>query len=721
MPTPHEPRSPGGGALTESAADGAAARSAPDPMGAADTATVVAAVTSLFGGEPFAISDLGAVGHPVVHASAALAELTGFAEGDFVGRNLGFLLRNDTDQEGERLFRAATAAAKHVTTVMRTYLSDGSLIWTEQRHYPIHAGGGVPRHLLTLFRDVTAEVHAEGTQAMQLELSSSLEGDGRFFSYALLLHDDGRAEVAWASDAWQQLTGYTLDDLKTCGLKRFVHPEDRDQLLERFQGLREQERRTDQLRLVTQQGKVMWVEDFAARSWRSNEAGITAVYGMMRDVTSARRDTANLWRLAHVDPLTGLPNAHLLEDRIQQAQLQARRNGTSVALAILDLDHFRFVNQTFSQRHGDRLIAEVGRRLRRTLRRTDTLARLDGDTFALLLADLPSPRAVLPALDKVLAAVREPYADGSLTLKLSASVGVDMQRSGVRAAAQMLERATAALVRAKETNRGAFRFFEDETDVAMRSRVAVEAELKRAISEDQLVLHYQPRVQLDSGAVNSVEALVRWLHPVRGLLKPADFVPLVEESQLGPALFEWVVERACRQAKRWQRQRTPRRVAVNVSPSALAHADLGHIVQSVLARYDLHPGLLELEISERTGHETLSAGSEKLEEVRAMGVQVALDDFGVAHSSLTQLRSLPLDGLKIDRSFISKLDSRTPSLDVDLLRAIIALGKSLRLRVTAEGIETKEQNNILRSMECDDGQGFLFSQPVPAEYVMASA
>jgi len=687
----------------------------------ADTLTVAAAVTRLFEGEPFAISDLTSVGHPVVYASAGLVELTGFGEGDFVGRSLGFLLRNDTDQEGERLLRQATAAGKNVTTVMRTYRSDGSLIWTEQRHYPIHAGDGAARHLLTIFRDVTAEIHVEGAQAMQLELSNSLEGDGRFFTYALLLHDDGRAEVTWASEAWQQLTGYTLDDLKTRGLARFVHPEDRDQLLERFQGLREQERRTDQLRLVTQQGKVMWVEDFAARSWRSNEAGITAVYGMMKDVTTARRDTANLWRLAHVDPLTGLPNAHLLEDRVQQAQLQARRNGTSVALAILDLDHFRFVNQTFSQRHGDRLIAEVSRRLRRTLRRTDTLARLEGDTFALLLVDLPTPRAVLPALDKVLAAVREPYADGSLTLKLSASIGVDMQRSGVRAASQMLERATAALVRAKETNRGAFRFFEDETDVAMRSRVAVESELKRAISEDQLVLHYQPRVQLDTGAVNSVEALVRWVHPVRGLLKPADFVPLVEESQLGPALFEWVVERACRQAKRWQRQRTPRRVAVNVSPSALAHADLGHIVQSVLSRYDLHPGLLELEISERTGHETLAAGSEKLEEVRGMGVQVALDDFGVAHSSLTQLRSLPLDGLKIDRSFISKLDSRTPSQDIDLLRAIIALGKSLRLRVTAEGIETKEQNGILRSMECDDGQGFLFSQPVPAEYVMASA
>jgi EAL domain-containing protein (putative c-di-GMP-specific phosphodiesterase class I) len=162
-------------------------------------------------------------------------------------------------------------------------------------------------------------------------------------------------------------------------------------------------------------------------------------------------------------------------------------------------------------------------------------------------------------------------------------------------------------------------------------------------------------------------------------------------------------------------------VAVNVSPSALAHCDLAGVVQSVLSRYDLHPGLLELEISERTGHDTLANGSPKLEEVRAMGVQVALDDFGVAHSSLTHLRALPLDGLKIDRSFVSKIDSHTTNQDVDLLRAIIALGKSLRLRVTAEGIETKEQNTLLRTLQCDDGQGFLFSQPVPAEYVIATA
>ncbi len=436
---------------------------------------------------------------------------------------------------------------------------------------------------------------------------------------------------------------------------------------------------------------------------------------------AAKREAADAWRVHHVDSLTGLPNAHLLEDRLQQALLQARRNDTFVAVVLLDLDHFRFVERTFSQRHGERLIIEVARRLRRTLRRTDTLARFGPDSFAVLLCDLPSENAALPALGKALDAVREHYQDGTLTLELSATLGVDVPPASVRAPGVILQRAAEALKRAKQSHRGGFRFFDEKQDAGMRSKLALEGELRRALSEDQLLLHYQPRVQLDDGAIHSVEALVRWGHPTRGLLRPADFVPLVEEAQLGPELFEWVLERACRQALRWQKLRAPKRVAVNVSPTALASGELTRQVQSRLSRYDLHPGLLELEISERTGQATLDAAAGTLREVRSMGVHVALDDFGVAHSSLTQLRGLPLDGLKIDRSFVSQLDSTDGPEEVDLLRAIIALGKSLRLRVTAEGIETKAQNSLLRQLRCDDGQGFLFSRPVPAEYVPAFA
>ena len=675
----------------------------------------------LFRGEAFVVSDHRQVGNPVVHASPELESLMGYPVGEYLGRNIGFLMRDDTDQQADVVTRQHLADGRSVTQVVRVYRADGRLLWSEQRHYPMTGEDGRLSSVVTVLTDVSERVHAAAAHELGKELNASLDGDGRYFNYALLLRTDGEVSVAWASSGWQDLSGYSTDDLQGSGLLRFVHPDDQERVAGRLEALRQQERRSDQYRIVTQGGGVVWVEDFGMRKWRSAESGVTAVYGVAKDVTASKRDAGELWRVSHVDSLTGLPNANLLEDRVQQAQLFSRRNGQHMALALLDLDHFRFVNQTFSRRQGDRLILELSRRLRRTMRRTDTLARWGGDSFALLFGDLPEERSVLPALEKIMASVAQPYVDGSLTLTLAASVGVDVYPGGARSAAAMIERAAEALRRAKETSRGSYRFHDRDLDRRMRERLDLEDEVKRALAGDQLILHYQPRIELDSGAISSVEALVRWVHPARGLLKPAEFLPLIDESQLGHDLFEWVLERACRQARRWQRQRTPKRVAVNISPQALERHDLAATVKAALARHDLHPGLLEVEVSERTAVETLAANVLRLAELREIGVHVALDDFGMAQSSLTHLRELPLDGLKIDRSFITKLGDGTPGEDVDLLRAIIALGKSLRLRVTAEGIETRQQNSLLRSLRCDDGQGFLFSQPVPPEYVPAFA
>ncbi|MBX3142700.1 MAG: EAL domain-containing protein [Trueperaceae bacterium] len=683
-------------------------------------ADVLGAAGRMFNGECYAVTDAIDIAKPIVHVSDEFADLVGYSPNDLKGRAVAFLQKHDTDQGADALTEAVDNGRSTGATV-RAYRSDGAMFWCEQRHYPLAAYGAGVTHVISVLRDVSAAVHAAAVQDLVRDLGSSHDGDGRFFNYAQLLHDDGRRELIWGSEAWTQLSGYSSTDLRRSGLERFVHPDDRESYLEKLKVLTDQTKRQDQYRLVTHGGQVVWVEDFASRRWRSDSAGITAIYGMVRDVSHAKRDTADLWRIAHVDSLTGLPNHHLLEDRIHQALLLAKRNRTHVALAILDLDHFRFVNQTFSRRHGDRLLAEVSRRLKRTLRRTDTLARWGGDSFALLLADLPQAHAALPALEKVVAAVERPFVDDTLTINLAATLGVDLYPDGGRSAAGMIERAAEALRRGKENNRGGFTFHDATFDANMRERLAAVAEIRHAFASEQLLLHYQPRVELDSGAVNSVEALVRWAHPRRGMLKPADFLPLIEEAQLGHLLFEWTLERACRQAKRWQRQRTPRRVAVNVSAQALEQSDFAKTVQAALSRYDLHPGLLELEVSERTAVATLEDAAERLEDVRAMGVHVALDDFGIARSSLSHLRDLPLDGLKIDRSFVTRLGVKSPGEDIDLLRAIISLGKSLRLRVTAEGIETREQNSLLRTLRCDDGQGFLFSQPVPAEYVPAFA
>lgn len=686
-----------------------------------DGESLMDATQRLFTGECYSVSDLRKVGHPIQHVSEGFEALTGYSAESAVGRNLGFLQRNDTEQDGNAIYRDAIETGQNCTIVVRNYRQDGTLFWNEQRHYPIHDAAGKVTHLVTVQRDVSETVHAAGAQAVGQELTSSLEGDGGFFSYALLLDDAGGHRLVWVSDGSRIVTGYEPAELMTSGLAALVEPNDRGLVEARMRSLRQQDRRSDQYRLRTKDGRLLWVEDFGSRSWSSREAGLVAVYGVVRDVTASRKKGGELWQLAHFDALTGLPNRHLLEDRAQQALFQARRNRTGLALALVDLDNFRFVNQTMSHRQGDRLIQEMAARLRRALRRTDTLARWGGDRFAVLLPDLPQARAVMPALEKILASVSEPFRDGGVTMRLSASIGVDMYPDGARSATELVDHAAQALKVAKQGEKGSFRFFEASFDAAMRRRSVLERDLRSAIQDDQLVLHYQPRVALETGSITSVEALVRWLHPERGLLKPMEFLPMVDEAQLGTMLFSWTLDRACAQAKRWQQQRTPRRVAVNVSPQALLVDEFTSLVQGALSRFDLHPGLLEIEINERTGTDALEAADHRLREVRAMGVHVALDDFGVAHSSLAQLRAMPLDGLKIDRSFVGALGGEDDGDDADLVRAIIALGKSLRLTVTAEGIETREQNTALRMMQCDQGQGFLFSQAVPAEYVPAFA
>lgn len=686
---------------------------------AQDTASVVAAARRMFAGECFTLSDLSQVGHPIVYASPGFGELTGYAPEAAQGRNLGFLQRDDSDQEGNEVARAALGERRSCRCVVRNYRRDGSLFFNEQRHVPILTRNGRASHLLVLQRDVSDAVHAAGAEAVGRLLSERAGGRGAQVDYAVLVGDGGDADLAWLSGACKALTGYEEGELLGRGLAALVLEDDRETFEEAVRQLAAGEARTVRYRLRRRDGRIVHVEDSAAPGWRSEEGRLRAAYGVVRDARS-ERSVEPPQRRALLDALTGLPGLHLLEDRVEQALHRTRREGGAAALVLVDLDDFRFVNETLGADRGDRVLREVATRLQSQLRRSDTLARLDADTFAVLLTQLPRARAALPALEKILAVVAEPFRDGGATMRLSATLGAALLPEGASSAAEPIEHARLALDLAKREDRGSYRFHGRAFDEAMREQAGLERQLRRALLEDQLVLHYQPRVALQTGAVTSVEALVRWAHPERGLLKPAEFLPLAEEARLGGELFEWVLERACRQARSWQQQRTARRVAVNVGPQALAEEGFTRLVQDALTRHDLHPALLELEIDERAGRSALDDAGDRLGALRAMGVHVALDDFGVAYASLAQLRGMPLDGLKIDRSFVGRLGPADGN-DVDLVRAIIALGKSLRLTVTAEGIETREQNALLRTLSCDEGQGFLFSQAVPAEYVPAFA
>ncbi|NBC95816.1 MAG: EAL domain-containing protein [Deinococcus-Thermus bacterium] len=688
---------------------------------------VLRLVRSLFGAECYTVSDLRDVGQPIVYASEAFASFSGYDVDEVLGRSLAFLQRDDGDQDGLRDMREAVAEGRPCTVVLRNYRRDGSLFFNEQRHYPLRDEAGRVSHLVSVQRDVSERMHALGVVDAGDRIGR--RGQGGFFGYSVLLRPDREPQLLWVGDACVNLTGFAAGQLLEAGAGAWVHPDDRDDFHE-AQILRRSERSHRlRYRLVARDGRVRWVEDHGQRSWTNHEAHAVAVHALVRDVSSERRARTELWHVENVDALTGLPNERRFRDRLEQAVVQARRDGTGTVLALLDLDAFSFVNETIGRVQGDRLLQEVANRLRRAARAGDGLARLEGDRFALALADVRSPEAAVPLVRQVRERLAEPvrWHGGEMRLSISgglARVGGDAEggeaaepRDPAEAVDRWLDGAERALERAKLERRGDARFEREDDDARLRARAEVEEELRGALAHDQLVLHYQPRIDLRTGKLAGVEALVRWLHPRDGLLKPDAFLPSLTRAGLDPELFRWVLPRALGQAAAWREAGRPCRVAVNVGRPTLEHADFSAWVREELERFDLNPSLLELELTEGTPTEVFDRHLPALAELRARGVRVSLDDFGVANASLAQLQRLPLDGLKIDKRFVDRLTLGSRG-DREMIRAIVAIGKSLGLTVVAEGVETPEQRETLERLHCDEVQGYLYGQAVPADYAL---
>lgn len=683
-----------------------------------DADSLVEVVGDVLSGESFAVSDLRRVGQPIVHVSDGFQVLTGYRRAEALGRDLGFLMRDDTDQEEARQAREAIRDGRNATVVVRNYRKDGSLFWNEQRHYPIKDTRGRVSHLVVVQRDVTELVHARSAHEAARQLASSLGGEGAFFSYGALLDGNGEAQLAWVHDAVRALLGHDPKDLRGAALTSLVIEEDRPAFAARLEALRQGGgSRRDRYRVRTSSGRVRWVEDFAAVSWSSPEAQLVAVHGVMRDVSA---EAQRPLELAQVDAVTGLPTLAVLDDRLQQAMKHVRRHGGAAAMIVLELDNFDFVHATMDQGRAERLLREAARRVHRALRRSDTLAWLRPGVFGVVLADLDDASSALPVVEKLLAWVARPFDDGNLTVELSASLGVAVVPSQARTAAEVLVEAGAAAGQAREAGGGRFVFADPAVDARVRERSSFERALRSAFAGDQFVLHYQPRVRLADGRSEGVEALVRWLHPERGLLKPDAFLQPLVRAHLGETLFEWVLARAVAQAAAWREVGTPRRVSVNLGPEALLREELPVLVRGALERAELHPALLELELHEGADVRALEQAADRVAEIRRMGVRVALDDFGIAETSLAVVRCLPLDVIKIDRSFVARAGDGATGTDVELLRAMVTLGRGLGLTVVAEGIETPAQRARVTGFSAHEGQGHLFSQAVPAAYAVAS-
>ena len=463
--------------------------------------------------------------------------------------------------------------------------------------------------------------------------------------------------------------------------------------------------------------EVLQCANALTRKW-DNERTLRRQVEHLEHVVEARTqglEAANkqLRHLASHDALTGLPNRVLLDDRLSQAVAHAEQDGHSFGVAMFDLDRFKVVNDSLGHRAGDALIKEVAHRLAGVARGTDTVGRLGGDEFLFIMDRLAKREDAEHIARRAVKALELPIRLDGVDLHTSASIGIAMFPADGKSAEALIANADAAMYCAKQRGRNNIQCYAEGMNSATQERVKLESDLHQALSLKQLELHYQPKVDTKTGLIHGVEALARWRHPQRGLVPPGEFIPLAESCGLIDGIGEWVVRESCRQARAWQLEGLPPlRVAVNLSAFQFRHGNLLQMIREALQAAQLEPRFLEVEITESALMSDPEESVTILEQLSRMGVVVSVDDFGTGYSSMSYLRRFPIDKLKIDRGFIAELISRAD--DASIVRAIVSLAHSLRLKVVAEGVETSEQLNVLRSIGCDQYQGFCFSPAVPA-------
>jgi len=485
-------------------------------------------------------------------------------------------------------------------------------------------------------------------------------------------------------------------------LVRRVHPDDtarvRQRLIDHLKGLTPHFE--DEYRILHKDGTYRWVLTRGV-TVRDPNGRAVRMAGSMTDMTGR----------GVFDPLTGLPNRMLLLDRLRRVFARSSRHGSSFALLFLDLDRFKIINDSLGHHSGDDLLIQVARRLQNAVRASDTVARLGGDEFVIILEDL-NDRDIEASIHRVGEQVSGAYRVDGKDIFISASIGAVLDTGAYDCAEDILRDADTAMYQAKQSDR-AYVVFDVEMREAVRRRLQIENELRRAITNEEFLLLYQPIVTLATGDLHAVEALARWEHPARGRVEPGEFISVLEEIGLILPFSAWVLLEACLQLIAWdamRRAEVPPAVSVNLSGKQMARGELADEIAALLERTGLEPTRLVLEITESAIMQRGGEAKATLRRLKALGVRVMMDDFGTGHSSLSALHNLPIDSLKIDRSFIHRLPAEQPA--VELVRTMIALGHNLGLEVVAEGIETAEQLAILKGMNCDLGQGLLFGGPV---------
>ena len=643
---------------------------------------------------------------PVVYVNAASERITGYPAGEVMGRNFRLLLAEDRDQPGLQELRAALNSRSQCQVELRNYRKDGSLFWNRLSIAPVTDHHGRVTHFIGIQEDITRQkADEERLRQSAAVFANTSEG---------MTVTDLAGNILEVNQAFSDITGYRRDEVLGQNprlLQSGRHGPEFYQAM--WTTLREAGHWRGEVWNRRKNGEVY--PEWLTLSTVYDEAGEPCNYiGVFADISSIKRSEEQLEYLAHHDPLTGLPNRLLFHARLEHAMEQTRRDATTLAVLFLDLDRFKSVNDLSGQAVGDRLLKEVAERLRGCVRLDDTIARIGGDEFVILLEHVGEPENAGAVARKILQGFGEPFQIEDRTQYLSASIGISIYPGDGEDVASLMRNADTAMYQVKEGDRQGYLYYTEEFTALATERAALENELHRALTLNQLQVYYQPQVDQRSGTLTGAEALLRWQHPERGLISPAVFIPIAEESGLIGEIGSWVLATACAQAQTWLDLGLDfGRVSVNVAGPQIRHGDLVEVTRAALRESGLSPEHLELEVTEGFVMRRAEKAVEHMLGLRRLGVSLAIDDFGTGYSSLSYLKRLPIDRLKIDRSFVR--DIPHDGDDAAIARAIIALAYSLGLEVIAEGVETSAQRHFLTEEGCYLAQGYLYARPLPAD------
>lgn len=525
---------------------------------------------------------------------------------------------------------------------------------------------------------------------------------------------DLEGNIEYTNPAFERITGYSVAEAigRNC---RFLQNDDRLQpgvaLIRR--AIQNREESSVLLRNYRKNGELFW-NDVHVAPVRGPGGEVTHFVGVLNDITEVKRYEEELERQASVDPLTSLANRNVLKDRIRQAIATSRRQGALVVVGFMDLDNFKFINDSLGHNVGDELLKRVADRLAGCLRGEDTVARYGGDEFAFVLMEQKGEKSVTFLMERILKTIDRPFNINGNKFFVSCSIGLSFFPKDGKDVDTLLRNADAAMYRAKESGRNNFQFYTAAMNRRATERLSLESKLRQALANAEFTLHYQPKVELRTGRIVGVEALLRWRSSEGTMVPPSSFIPLAEETGLIIPIGEWVLYTACAHAKALQDAGLPAmRVAVNISTRQMAPKNIVSTVRNALATAGLDPSSLELELTESAVMQNPVEASKLLHEFKNMGVKIAIDDFGTGYSSLSYLQRFPVDRLKIDQSFVRDIGA-DPN-DAIIARAVISLGHSLGMSVIAEGVSSREQLAFLRENGCDEMQGYLFSRPLPID------